>query len=111
MTMSKKEKQEFLNINNTLYKTRISAKFRNRKQYAPADPLLIRSFIPGTVLEIFVAPGQKVKQGDLIMILEAMKMKNRLKAHMDGTVKSVAVSKGDRVAKGVLLIELETDLT
>jgi len=105
--MSKKEKLEFLNINNSLYQTRISNKFKNRISYQPADPKKVLSFIPGTVLEIFVIPGQIVKKGDLLLILDAMKMQNRLKCHMDGKIKSIVAGKGDRVSKGALLIELE----
>ena len=105
--MSIDEKLGFLNINNSLYKTRISSKFKNRINYQPADPKLILSFIPGTVVDIFVSPGQIVKKGDLLLILDAMKMQNNLKCNIDGRVKSIPVCKGDRVSKGTLLIELE----
>ena len=100
--MSKKEKLEFLNINNSLYQTRISNKFKNRISYQPADPKMILSFIPGTVLEIFVSPGQSVKKGDLLLILDAMKMQNRLKCPVDGKIKSIVARKGDRVSKGAI---------
>jgi biotin carboxyl carrier protein len=109
--MSIKEKLGFLNINNSLYKTRISSKFKNRIKYQPADPRMILNFIPGTVLEIFVIPGQSVKKGDLLLILDAMKMQNRLKCPMDGRIKSIVVSKGDKVSKGDLLIELDQVIT
>jgi biotin carboxyl carrier protein len=105
--MGKNEKLEFLNINNSLYQTRISTKFKNRVSYKPPDPGMILSFIPGTVLEIFVSPGQHVKKGDLLLILDAMKMQNRLKCPADGKIKSIVARKGDRVAKGALLIELD----
>jgi biotin carboxyl carrier protein len=105
--MNPKEEMEFLNINDSLYQTRISNKFKTRIKYQPADPKLILSFIPGTVLDIFVTPGQSVKKGEILLILDAMKMQNRLKSSMDGIIKSIAVSKGDRISKGVLLIELE----
>jgi biotin carboxyl carrier protein len=105
--MSKNEKLELLNINNSLYKTRISDKFKNRVKYTPADPRMILSFIPGTILEIFVSAGQNVKKGDLLLILDAMKMQNKLKCNEDGKIKLIAVKKGDRVSKGALLIELE----
>jgi biotin carboxyl carrier protein len=105
--MAKKEKKEFLNINNTLYQTRLSDKFRNRKKYQPADPSEIRSFIPGTIVDIFAKEGQSVKQGDLLLILDAMKMKNRLKCPADARIISVEVKKGDRVPKGALLLRLE----
>ncbi len=105
--MSTKDNPEFLNINSTFYRTRLSSKFKNRKKYKPADPGIILSFIPGTILEIFVRAGQPVKKGDLLMILDAMKMQNRLKCHMDGIVKSIAVKTGDKVSKGTILLELE----
>lgn len=97
----------FLNIDTSLYQTRISKKFQNRKPYQPADPRIILSFIPGTVLEIMIEPGQRVSKGDDLMILDAMKMQNRLKCSMDGIVKSVAVNKGDKVSKGTVLLILE----
>ena len=97
----------FLNIDTSLYQTRISNKFQNRKPYHPADPRIILSFIPGTVLEILIEPGQSVSKGDDLMILDAMKMQNRLKCSMDGIVKSVAVNKGEKVSKGTVLLVLE----
>jgi biotin carboxyl carrier protein len=105
--MSKKEKLGYLNIDTSLYQTRISSRFENRKLYQPSDPKVILSFIPGTVLDIMIEPGQEVKKGDNLMILDAMKMQNRLKCNMDGKVKSVAVKKGDKVSKGTVLLELE----
>lgn len=105
--MTTKEKMELLNINDSLYLTRISNKFRKRVSYKPADPGLILSFIPGTITEIFAAEGQIVKEGELLLILDAMKMQNKLKCPKDGKIKSIAVKKGDRVSKGTLLIVLE----
>jgi biotin carboxyl carrier protein len=97
----------FLNIQSSLYKTRISSKFQNRKPYTPIDPRRILSFIPGTVLEIFVKKGDIVSKGETLMLLDAMKMQNNLKCNIEGRVKDIPVSKGDRVSKGTLLIELE----
>jgi len=105
--MQKKEILGFLNINNSFYQTRISTKFKNRVQYKPADPKVILSFIPATVLDIYIKQGEVVKKGDLLMILDAMKMQNRLKCNMDGRVKSIYVKKGDKVSKGTVLLELE----
>jgi biotin carboxyl carrier protein len=105
--MKKEDKLGYINIDTSLYQTRISSKFQNRKSYKPADPRLILSFIPGTVLDILIKEGQKVSKGEDLMILDAMKMKNRLKCNMDGKVKSIVVKKGDRVSKGTLLLELE----
>jgi biotin carboxyl carrier protein len=105
--MMKKDKLGFLNINTTLYQTRISDKFENRKSYKPADPRTILSFIPGTVLDIFVKPEDDVKKGEVLMILDAMKMQNKLKCPMDGKVKSIKVKKGDKVSKGTVLVILD----
>jgi biotin carboxyl carrier protein len=105
--MEKKEKLGFLNIDTSLYQTRISKKFENRKSFKIPDPKIILSFIPGTVLEIFVEPGQTVTKGQDLMILDAMKMQNKLKCIMDGKVKSIAVKKGAKVSKGTVLLELE----
>ena len=105
--MNKKDALGYLNIDTSLYKTRISSKFEKRKPYQPADPRIILSFIPGTVLDILIKAGQDVKKGDDLMILDAMKMKNKLKCNMDGKVKTIAVKMGDKVSKGSVLLELE----
>ena len=107
LTMKKNEKIGVLNIDTSLYKTRISSRFANRKPYKPTDPHLILSFIPGTVLDILVKPGQLVRKGDDLMILDAMKMQNMLKCSMNGKVKTIMVRKGDKVSKGKVLLELE----
>jgi biotin carboxyl carrier protein len=105
--MEKNETFGFLNINTSLYKTRISEKFANRKRYQPVEQRKILSFIPGTVLEILVTEGQMVKKGDVLIILEAMKMKNRLKLAISGKVRKIHTSVGEKVSKGTLLIELD----
>jgi biotin carboxyl carrier protein len=98
---------KFLNIDTSMYKTRISKKFENRKKYLPPDPKKILSFIPGTVLDIMVKEGQSVEKGDEMMILEAMKMQNKLKSTGAGRINKIHVNKGDKVSRGTLLIELE----
>lgn len=68
---------------------------------------LVKAPMPGLVLNILVAPGQKITKGDPMLILEAMKMENVLKATAGAVVKSVKVTKGQAVEKGVVLIEME----
>lgn len=63
----------------------------------------ITSPMPGTILDVKVAAGQAVKSGDVLMILEAMKMENEIMAPKDGTVTAVSVAKGASVETGTLL--------
>ncbi len=67
----------------------------------------IKAPMPGLILEINVSVGQEVKEGDNLLILEAMKMENSFASPRDGVIKSIAVVKGDAVDKGQLLIEFE----
>jgi biotin carboxyl carrier protein len=105
--MKKEEKLGYLHIDSSLYQTRIDPRFEKRKPYQPLDPKIILSFIPGTVTEIYVTVGKVVKKGEVLMILDAMKMQNKLKSSMDGRIKSIAVAKGAKVSKGTILVELE----
>ncbi len=63
--------------------------------------------MPGLVLNVLVEPGHSVAKGDGLLILEAMKMENILKASGNGTVKAVHVKNQDTVEKNQLLIEME----
>jgi pyruvate carboxylase subunit B len=96
-----------LNIDNEVYKTRLSVKFKNRKRYEPANSRLITSFIPGTVVDILVDEGSRVAKGEELMILDAMKMKIRVKSGTEGTIKKIMVEKGAKIPKGIVLFELE----
>lgn len=62
--------------------------------------------MPGTILDVKVAPGTAVKNGQVLCILEAMKMENDIVAPQDGTVASVNVNKGDSVEAGQTIITL-----
>ncbi len=68
---------------------------------------LMRSVMPGIVRDIRVAVGDTVERGQAMLILEAMKMENEIRAEVDGTVKTVHVTPGTAVAKGDSLITLE----
>ncbi len=63
----------------------------------------IESPMPGTILSVNVTNGQAVKEGDTLMVLEAMKMENEILAPCDGKVASVNVAKGQAVETGELL--------
>ncbi len=66
----------------------------------------VKAPMPGLVLDILVSPDQEVVKGDALLILEAMKMENVLKAEGDGVVKSIEVTKGTAVDKGQVIIEM-----
>ncbi len=63
----------------------------------------VTSPMPGTILSVNVAAGDAVKRGQVLMILEAMKMENEIMCPCDGTVSSVSVTKGAAVESGTLL--------
>jgi biotin carboxyl carrier protein len=65
----------------------------------------VKAPMPGLIVDLRVKPGDKVKPGDALLILEAMKMENMIKASAESTVKSVKVVKGDSVEKNQILIE------
>lgn len=67
----------------------------------------IKAPMPGLVLEIAVAEGQEVNEGEKILILVAMKMENSIIIHTHATIKRIAVSAGQAVEKGQVLVELE----
>ncbi len=105
--MSKKEQEyENLNIDQTIYKTNLSKKFKERIAYRKPDVSKINCFIPGTIVEILVEVGQEVEEGQDLLILEAMKMKNRIKSPASGKIRRIKVKEGQRVPKGELLIVL-----
>lgn len=63
--------------------------------------------MPGLILDVLVNEGQEVKEGDALVILEAMKMENVMSAPKDGLIKKVHVKTGDAVDKKQVLIEME----
>lgn len=71
---------------------------------ALASGEVVKAPMPGNILKINVAPGQKVEEGDMLIVLEAMKMENEIVATKSGTVAQVAVSKGAVVETGAPLV-------
>lgn len=94
-------------INDVKYKTLLTEKFKNREKWEEPNLKKILSQIPGTVIKVYVEEGQKVKEGDLMMVLEAMKMKNKIYFPIDGTVKKIYVTENEKVPKRHLMVELK----
>ena len=74
---------------------------------APAGGESVVAPMPGNILAVNVAAGQAVKKGDVLMILEAMKMENEIMSPCDGTVGVVNVTKGATVETGTLLCTIQ----
>ena len=71
------------------------------------DNKQLTAFIPGTIVDVKVKVGQQVKQGDILVILDAMKMHNRIISPLNTTVKEINVKPGDRVVKGFVMVTLD----
>jgi biotin carboxyl carrier protein len=104
----KPEKPEYqkLIIGERAYETKFTRKFQGRKAYVAPDPSHITCVIPGIIQKVYVRPGQKVRKGESLCILEAMKMQNDIACPFDGTVKVIHVEPGKMMAKGGLLMEI-----
>ena len=68
---------------------------------------MIKAFIPGTIVKVRARKGKRVKEGDLLMVLEAMKMRNVVASPVDGVIRKVHVKVLDIVSKNQLMIEID----
>lgn len=105
--MSEQDKTIQIGLESGTYETQGTRKFAQRKLYEKQDPRVIKAVIPGAIDSIDTAVGKQVRQGDVLLILEAMKMHNRIKAPVDGTVRAIPVAVGEKIVKGQILVEIE----
>jgi biotin carboxyl carrier protein len=100
-----------LKINNAIYSVSLKDKLDLLLEKLGMNNLAankvnnIKAPMPGLIIDLKVKEGEEVKQGDPLLILEAMKMENILKCPGDGIIKSLKVKKGDSVEKNQVLIE------
>jgi biotin carboxyl carrier protein len=80
---------------------------RGREVTAHGGPTHVRAIIPGRIVSVSIAPGDPVEAGQQLLVVEAMKMQNELRAPRDGIVSSVAVGIGGTIEVGDLLLVLE----
>ncbi|MBR4906482.1 MAG: biotin/lipoyl-binding protein [Clostridia bacterium] len=101
-----------VNVNGTRYEVEVEEIDANAIPKAAAEPVKaapvgagteVRAPMPGNILQVNVNPGDVVKEGQQLMILEAMKMENEILAPCAGKVTSIGVAKGSSVESGALL--------
>lgn len=105
--MEKNSQMESILVDETLYATNLSAKYKNRKPWSPPDNRKVTAFLPGTICQVLVNRGDKVTEGQTVIRFEAMKMINNVQTSIAGKVKEVHVKAGDKFSKGFVLMELE----
>jgi biotin carboxyl carrier protein len=66
--------------------------------------ITVKAPLPGLIIDIKVAPGDKVKPGDVLVVIETMKMENNVVSPRVGTIKEISIKKGDTVAEGIPLV-------
>ena len=98
---------EILLVDEIQYTTELTTKYRNRKPWSPPDTRKVTAFLPGTVTHVLVQKGEHVKEGQIVVKFEAMKMINNVQALTSGKVKDVYVKEGDKFPKGFVLVEFE----
>jgi biotin carboxyl carrier protein len=105
------EKTATLKVNGTKYEVKLEDRFDALLKSLGMDNLSkkkvnqVKAPMPGLVVKIAVEEGAEVKQGDALLVLEAMKMENILKSPTDGVVKKIVVKQGMPVEKNQILIE------
>ena len=115
------ELKQPINPTSTLKKVRVEAPKAVARPAAPVTPAPaaapaapvsagagspIKAPLPGTIIELKVNVGDTVKQGDVVLVLEAMKMQNNIESEYSGTVTSITVKQGETVMEGAVLLTI-----
>jgi acetyl/propionyl-CoA carboxylase alpha subunit len=113
INMNHEEKTMLINVNGNDYEISIKDKYDLLLQQmgisikSAAQINNFKAPMPGLIREVMVLTGAEVAKGDILLILEAMKMENALKSPRDGKIKKVNITVGNAVEKGQILIEFE----
>lgn len=101
------QKYETIIVHSAKYYTEYTRKYRNRPIWEEPNMNHIYSFIPGTIIDVHVKVGEKLKEGDSLLILEAMKMHNNVQMPFDGKIVKVYVKPGEKIPKKHLMLEIK----
>jgi biotin carboxyl carrier protein len=111
ISVNRSEKKMVLQVNSTKCEITLRDQYDELLHKLGMDELTskkisdIKAPMPGMILEVMAGEGQQVKKGDVLIVLEAMKMENIIRAPGDGVVKKVVAKKGNAVEKNQLLIQ------
>ena len=105
--MAEEKELKNLVVQGAVYKTTYTKRFENRVKYVTPDPNELYSFIPGTIIDLFVKTKQKVKEGETLLLLEAMKMENQVRMPFDGEIVKIHVKKGEVIPNRHLMIVIK----
>ncbi len=89
------------------YKTLLTNKYKARQPWRKPVEGEVLSNLPGTIISMAVKEGEQVKEGQLLLIHEAMKMYNRIVSPVSGVVKKIHVKEGDKIGKNFLMVEIK----
>lgn len=105
--MAEEKEWKTLIIQGAIYKTTYTRKFEERQVWEQPNQNLLYSFIPGTVIDIYAKTKQKLKEGETILLLEAMKMQNQVRMPFDGEIVKIHVKKDQVIPKNYLMLEIK----
>ncbi len=101
------QKFDTIIVHSAVYKTEYTRKYKQRVKWEKPNENELFSFIPGTIIDIYVKPGDKLNEGDPLLTLQAMKMHNLVQMPFNGKIVSVNVKIGDVIPKKHLMIEIK----
>ncbi len=113
VSFDKEKKEMEISINGAIISVSVKDQYDELLHKLGIDSLIsskiadIKAPMPGLVLQIMVKEADLIKKGDTLLVLEAMKMENSIKASGDGVIKSIKINKGDKVEKNQVLILME----
>ena len=105
--MTEKKELKELIIQGVVYQTTFTRKFEQRVNWEAPNENMLYSFIPGTIIDIYAKPKQKLKEGDVILLLEAMKMQNQVRMPFDGEIVNIYVKKDEVIPNRSLMVEIK----